>query len=73
MSKGNVMKEKEKFEEVKKEEISREINCLVLEVVFRLKRESPQLLRLLFSASETEKTSITKNSDKKVPDKRHEK
>jgi len=67
------MKEKEKFEEVKKEEISREINCLVLEVVFRLKRESPQLLRLLFSASETEKTSITKNSDKKVPDKRHEK
>ena len=71
MSKGNVMKEKEKFEEVKKEEISREINCLVLEVVFRLKRESPQLLRLLFSASETEKTPITKNSDKNIPDKSH--
>jgi hypothetical protein len=71
MNKGNVMKEKEKFEEVKKEEISREINCLVLEVVFRLERENPQLLRLLFSASESEETPITKNSDKNIPNKSH--
>ena len=55
----------------KKEEVNREINCLVSEVLFRLERESPQLLRLLFSASETEKTSITKNSDKNIPNKSH--
>ena len=57
----------------KKDEVNKEVNNLILGVINRLGRENPQLLRLLFSASETEKTSITKNSDKKVPDKRHEK
>jgi len=58
---------------VKKEEVVREINCLVSEVLLRLERENPKLLQLLFSTSEIEKTSTPKNSDKKVPDKRHEK
>jgi hypothetical protein len=57
----------------KKDEVNKEVNNLILGVINRLGRENPQLLRLLFSASESEETPITKNSDKKVPDKRHEK
>jgi len=55
----------------KKEEIGKEVNNLILEVVLRLKRENPQLLQLLFSASESEETSTSKNSENKVSNKKH--
>jgi hypothetical protein len=50
-----------------KEEINKELINLILEVLHRLERENPELLKLLFPSSEQDNISKSKNRSIKEP------
>jgi len=50
-----------------KEVVSKEVNELILEVLHRLERENPELLKLLFPSSEQDDISKSKNRSIKEP------
>jgi len=49
-----------KFNKAVKEEISKELGSLILEVLHRLERENPELLKLLFQSLKDSKRGLNK-------------